>query len=53
MRRLVPFILPVVVVLLSIGLLSVAQRSGRLPRIAAIDWRARRDPNRAEIPQEA
>jgi hypothetical protein len=53
MRRFVPFVLPVVVVLLSIGLWSFAYRSGRLPKIAGVDWRERFTAKGVDIPEEA
>ncbi len=53
MRRFVLFVLPLLVVLLWLGLMSVAYRSGRLPKFAGADWRERFEAKRVEIPRES
>jgi hypothetical protein len=53
MRRFIPFVVPMVVVLLWIGLMTAAYRSGRLPKLAGIDWRARFDGTAGDVPLQA
>jgi hypothetical protein len=53
MQRSVVFVLPVVVVLLWLGLMSIAYRRGRLPKFSGVDWRERFQANRVEISQES
>ena len=53
MRRLVPFALTTVVILLSIGLLATAQRGSVRARLTGSGWLERVRGRMADAPEEA